>query len=123
MLIHPFSAFAEGALELWSRHPERSDDRALARTALRRLRRFARIFPCAKPRASWLLGRFEDVRGRRAQAIEHWRTGLAASRALEMRYDEWLCCTALACAAQADVPDRDVLARRAHELKREIEGE
>jgi tetratricopeptide (TPR) repeat protein len=120
MLMHPFSAFAEAAVELWSRHPERRDDRALARTAWRRLRRFARIFPCAKPRASWLAGRIADLRGRRAQAIEHWRSGLSASRALEMRYDEWLCCGALAGAAQSDVPDRDALKRRARELALQI---
>jgi len=46
-----------------------------AASSLQRLRRFARVFPFAGPRASFLAGRIAQIRGRRAQALEHWRSG------------------------------------------------
>jgi class 3 adenylate cyclase len=90
-----YAMTAEAAVGLWERDlGQRSGgepaSRAVARRAVRRLRRYARAFPIGQPR--WLLcrGLVAWVAGRPGPARRAWRRSLAAADRLGMPYDQLL---------------------------------
>jgi class 3 adenylate cyclase/tetratricopeptide (TPR) repeat protein len=91
-----FAGPAEVYLALWedeskSQTPKtKSHVRASAGEACRALRRFARIYPIAGPRA-WLCGGWYDwLDGRPARAFRAWQTSLTLAERLEMPYEAGL---------------------------------
>jgi hypothetical protein len=85
-LLQGYWALSDAALALWERGENPADAR-LARRGTKELRRYARYFPIARPRAlvnggleSWLDG---DTRAARRS----WRAGLKAAHRLEMPYE------------------------------------
>jgi tetratricopeptide (TPR) repeat protein len=96
MYMQAYGYFADAATELWSRHPERTDDARLARFAEKRLAGYARIFPCGRPRLTLTRSRHARIRGRESEAARLLERALSESRALAMEYEQKLCAEALA---------------------------
>jgi predicted ATPase len=61
--------------------------RATAATGLRRLDRYSRAFPMARPRARLCLGSWQELEGRRRQAVRSWAGAVQAAERLAMPWE------------------------------------
>jgi predicted ATPase len=61
--------------------------RATAATGLRRLERYSRAFPMARPRARLCRGAWQELEGRRAQAVRSWAGAVDAAERLAMPWE------------------------------------
>lgn len=60
------------------------------RSGLKKLRRFARLLPFARPKYWLFRGRLEDLEGRRARALRSFRKGVALAETSGFTWDEGL---------------------------------
>jgi class 3 adenylate cyclase/tetratricopeptide (TPR) repeat protein len=85
-LVQPYWVLSDVALTLW----ERGEDPAaalLARRVGRELRRYARLFPIARPRTLVNHGLARWLQGRPRAARRSWRRALRAAERLQMPYE------------------------------------
>jgi hypothetical protein len=61
--------------------------RATAASGLRRLDRYSRAFPMARPRARLCLGSWQELEGRRRQAVRSWSGAVQAAERLAMPWE------------------------------------
>jgi hypothetical protein len=61
--------------------------RATAATGLRRLERYSRAFPMARPRARLCLGAWQELEGRRGPAVRSWTGAVQAAERLAMPWE------------------------------------
>jgi predicted ATPase len=61
--------------------------RATAATGLRRLDRYGRVFPMARPRARLCLGSWQELEGRRRPAVRSWAGAVQAAERLAMPWE------------------------------------
>ena len=66
---------------------EPAEVRATAATGLRRLDRYSRAFPMARPRARLCLGSWQELEGRRRQAVRSWAGAVQAAERLAMPWE------------------------------------
>ena len=66
---------------------EVAEMRATAAAGLRRLQRYSRAFPMARPRARLCLGASQELAGRRPQAVRSWAGAVAAAERLAMPWE------------------------------------
>jgi predicted ATPase/DNA-binding SARP family transcriptional activator len=66
---------------------EPAEVRATAATGLRRLQRYGRVFPMARPRARLCLGAWQELEGRRPQAVRSWAGAVDAAERLAMPWE------------------------------------
>jgi tetratricopeptide (TPR) repeat protein len=100
-----------------------SEGRALARqaqTSCARLRKFARIFPVARPRSMRLDGLYRWLSGDRRGALRTWEAGVAMARRLGMRYEEALLHLELLRRLQPGAASRPVHLAQAGSLLRQL---
>jgi predicted ATPase/DNA-binding SARP family transcriptional activator len=64
-----------------------AEPRALAAAGLRRLQRWARVFPMARPRSLLCAGAWQRLAGRRGQAARSWARAAQAAERLAMPYE------------------------------------
>jgi predicted ATPase/DNA-binding SARP family transcriptional activator len=64
-----------------------ADVRATAATGLRRLDRYGRVFPMARPRARLCLGTWQELEGRRRPAVRSWAGAAEAAERLAMPWE------------------------------------
>ncbi|NTW00503.1 MAG: AAA family ATPase [Oscillochloris sp.] len=82
-----YTAIAEVFLELWEGGAGRALQ-AKARRSCITLRRFAMIFPVARPAALIWMGRYAWARGQQTLARRYWRRALALAGHLGMPYEQ-----------------------------------
>jgi hypothetical protein len=91
-----YDGLAEATLAVWAaetlaREPKPASRlkelEVKARRACRALRRYARVFPVARPRALLRQGMYEWLAGRPAGAHRNWHKALAGAVKLDMPYD------------------------------------
>lgn len=114
---HGYVFDAAGTAEVLLQLLERSDratepasavlkrERAL-RSALRGLKRLARVFPIGRPWLAYLEGRRDRLRGKGASAVVAWRKALALGDCLGMPYPAALADLELARSLSATDPER-----------------
>jgi tetratricopeptide (TPR) repeat protein len=85
-ILEGYAAVAEVHLSLWAA----GDHTAVrpARQACAALRRFARPFPFARPRAWLCRGQAAYLTGQRRRALAAWRKSLATAERLAMPYEQ-----------------------------------
>jgi predicted ATPase/DNA-binding SARP family transcriptional activator len=66
---------------------EAAEVRATVATGLRRLERYSRAFPMARPRARLCLGSWQELEGRRRQAVRSWSGAVQAAERLAMPWE------------------------------------
>jgi predicted ATPase/DNA-binding SARP family transcriptional activator len=66
---------------------EVAEVRATAATGLRRLERYSRAFPMARPRARLCLGAWQELEGRRGPAVRSWAGAVQAAQRLAMPWE------------------------------------
>jgi predicted ATPase/DNA-binding SARP family transcriptional activator len=67
--------------------PEAAELRATAAAGLRRLDRYGRAFPMARPRARLCLGAWRELEGHRPQAVRSWAAAVDAAERLAMPWE------------------------------------
>jgi tetratricopeptide (TPR) repeat protein len=91
--LEGYAGPAHAYLGCWQVANDSSEAKILARqaqVACRRLRKFAGIFPVARPRSLRLDGLYRWLSGDRRGAVRTWDAGVALARRLGMRYEEAL---------------------------------
>ncbi len=81
---------AEVYLDALAADAPSSDARARASDAIDRLRRFAKVFPFARPRAQTLAGRYRWLVGDQRGALSAWRDAVASAETLDMPFERGL---------------------------------
>jgi hypothetical protein len=66
---------------------EAAEVRATVATSLRRLERYSRAFPMARPRARLCLGSWQELEGRPRQAVRSWSGAVQAAERLAMPWE------------------------------------
>jgi hypothetical protein len=66
---------------------EVAEVRATAANGLRRLERYSRAFPMARPRARLCLGSWQELEGRRGPAVRSWVGAVQAAERLAMPWE------------------------------------
>ena len=90
--IHGFAGMCDVYLSAWESPqidglPVRSVLRPCARRACRAFRRFARVFPGAKPRYELMEGRRQRLLGHSSRALAHWRSAEKLSEQFGAPYE------------------------------------
>jgi class 3 adenylate cyclase/tetratricopeptide (TPR) repeat protein len=105
-IMEGYAGAAEVLLALWAEPGGGSSEAAdRASRACAALRRFARVFPIARPRAAMLSGREDWQLGRR-RALRRWRRALADAGRLAMPFEVGLAHAEIGLHLAADGPDR-----------------
>ena len=82
-----FAAWVEVALARQRVDPASRSARLATAKALRELRKFALLFPMARPAARRCRGDAAWVAGRRDRAVRHWRAAVEMARSYQMPYE------------------------------------
>jgi hypothetical protein len=93
--FHPYTIEAhagipevcQALLEGGSPGADPAELRATAATGLRRLERYSRAFPMARPRARLCLGSWQELEGGRRQAVRSWAGAVQAAERLTMPWE------------------------------------
>jgi len=91
--LEGYAGPAHAYLGCWQMASDASEAKVLSKQALaacRKLRKFAGIFPVARPRSMRLEGMYKWLSGNRRGAIRTWEAGIELARRLGMRYEEAL---------------------------------
>jgi len=86
--LHGYAGIVEAHLGSWERNLGGEGAQARAEAACRRLRRFARLYPAAWPRADLLRGRLFALAGRGRAARRMFLRALSRSRRMRLPYEE-----------------------------------
>jgi tetratricopeptide (TPR) repeat protein len=86
--IAAYAAPAEVYAEAWRSAPFDRELQRQLQSALRMLKRYARVFPIGRPRLLLWQGLYEELQGRRTRAIGSLEASLAEAVRLGMRLDE-----------------------------------
>jgi len=120
-----YDGLAETSLAVWAAETlagERKSASRLqelelkARQACQALRRYARVFPVARPRAWLRRGMYEWLAGKPDRAHQAWQKALAGARKLDMPYDQGLAHYAIGQHLKADDPARAQRLNRAADI-------
>ena len=136
--FNPYDDLAEATLALWEAGSETLAKRgnsaagqqdsastlqeleSHARQACKTLRRYARVFPIARPRALLRQGAADWLAGKPSQAHTSWKKALAAAEKLEMPYDRGLAHYAIGRHLAAGDPAREAHLNRARDIFAEL---
>jgi predicted ATPase/DNA-binding SARP family transcriptional activator len=86
-VLEAHAGVAEVGLALLDLDPDRAELRATVTAAVRRLRRYARTFPMARPRALICTGWQAALGGRTGRALRLWARAVRAAESLGMPYE------------------------------------
>jgi predicted ATPase/DNA-binding SARP family transcriptional activator len=86
-VLEGHAGVAEVCLTLLGLDPERAGLRATTTAAVRRLSRYARTFPMARPRALICLGRQAALDGHDGRSLRAWVRAVSAAEELRMPYE------------------------------------
>ncbi|MFI7542044.1 ATP-binding protein [Actinoplanes sp. NPDC049599] len=86
-VLEAHAGIVEVCLALREHEPDRDGPRATAAAAVRRLRRYARTFPMALPRALICAGLQDALDGRTGRALRAWTRAVRAAEQLAMPYE------------------------------------
>jgi hypothetical protein len=86
-VLEAHAGVAEVSLSLLDLEPDRAEVRATATAAVRRLRRYARTFPVARPRALICAGWLAALDGRTHRALRLWARAVRAAEEVAMPYE------------------------------------
>jgi len=122
-----YDGLAEATLAVWAadqpaqagarKSPSRLQElQSNARQACQALRRYARVFPVAQPRALLRQGLYEWLAGNPARARRSWHKALARAEKLDMPYDQGLAHDAIGQHLNADDPMRAEHLNRAGDI-------
>ena len=93
---------------------------AEARAVVRKLRRFARILPFARPKYWLFKGMLESLEGHRSRALRSFRKGLAQAQSSGFIWDEGLLHLQMARIAEPGSDERDAAVAKATRLFMEV---
>ena len=93
---------------------------AEARAVVRKLRRFARILPFARPKYWLFKGMLESLEGHRSRALRSFRKGLAQAQSSGFIWDEGLLHLQMARIAEPGSDERDAAVAKATRLFKEV---
>jgi class 3 adenylate cyclase/tetratricopeptide (TPR) repeat protein len=103
-----YLAPAEVYLDLWEGREQVRDAPARVSEALKRMRRFASVFPAGRPRYATLEGRRSWLLGRQGRAFRSWRRALAIATELSMDFEQGLAHNEIGRHLEPGDPDRVV---------------
>jgi len=120
-----YDGLAETSLAVWAAETLAGERKSASRLqelelktrqACQALRRYARVFPVARPRAWLRRGMYEWLAGKPDRAHQAWQKALAGARKLDMPYDQGLAHYAIGQHLKADDPARAQRLNRAADI-------